>query len=229
MHPLTLAIAGAFALALPAAAGVQSQSLKYDWDINGDLQIGTLDGFDSMGGTRVLTGVSFGIDATATWSVTALNYSPTAFSAGEWWADGLANVNVLFGEFGPGGVERITGAVGFIDLTGDLGAGSGDPIFGEPGDPSVSDTFTAFIGNYFELDASEFAAFQNGPVATYLPVFTDAYADGPNGTPGNILIQTDSLSSFGTITLNYTYDVVPAPGAAGVLGMAGLIGLRRRR
>lgn len=228
LTPLAL-VAGACLVAAPAAAGVETQTLKYGWSMDGEIQIGSFDAFDDMGGTRVLTGVSFGIDASATWSVTALNYSATAFSADEWWAEGMANVNVLFGEFGPGGVERIVGAVGFHDLTGELGAGSGDPIFGKPGDPGVSATFTGFIVNYFEFAEHDFGVFQNGPVALYLPVFTDAFVDGPDGAPGIIMIETDGLISTGTITLNYTYEVVPAPGVVGALGMAGLIGLRRRR
>ena len=174
----TLALAAA-----AAAADVQSQTLSFDFSDFSNLQIGTLDAFDDQGGDRVLTGVSFSIDAAASWSVTALNYTPTPFSAGDWFAEGIANVNVLYGGFGPGAVERITGAVSFNGFTGDLGPGSGDPIFGQPGDPAATATYDGFIANFFELDASEFGAFTGDPVDVLLPVFTDSLVDGPNGPP----------------------------------------------
>ena len=220
----------ALAAATPAAlAGqVQTQTLDFAWDMNGQLQIGTLQGFDNAGGTRVLTGVSFGIDAATAWDVTALNYSDTAFEPGEWWADGSANFNVLFGEFGPAGVERITGLLEFSHLTGSLSAGSGGP-FGDPGAVTVSESFNGFLGNFFQLDASEFGAFTADEVAVFMPVFTDAYIDGPSGAPGIINIETNALTATGSITLNYTYDIVPAPATAGLLAMAGLTAARRRR
>ncbi len=39
----------------------------------------------------------------------------------------------------------------------------------------------------------------------------------------------DNLGTYGDVTINYYYDLVPAPGAAALLGVAGLAGIRRRR
>ena len=217
--------------AAPALAGdnTVTQNLSIDWSFDTGLEVGMFDAFDTAGGTRELIGVSASIDANAAWGVTALNYAPTGFEAGEWFADGFANFNMFFGEFDGPNVERIAGGVGFTGLTGNLGAGSGDPIFGQPGDPVVSDTFDGFIGNFFDLDAAEFAVFEGGPVQARLLAFTDATVDGPNGPPGNINIQTDSLTAVGTMTLTYQYRVVPAPAGLALLGALAPIGLRRRR
>lgn len=226
IKPALLALTAAAPAAL--AGNVQTQTLDFAWTMDAPLQIGSLNGFDTAGGTRVLTGVSFSIDAATEWDVTAANYTDTAFEPGEWWAEGIANFNVLFGEFGPAGVERITGAIEFSGLTGSLSAGSGGP-FGDPGEVTVSAQYDGFLSNGFDLDASEFAAFTAAQVDVFLPVFTDAYIDGPNGAPGFINIGTDALAATGSITLNYTYDIVPAPGAAALLGLAGLTATRRRR
>lgn len=217
----------ACATAGATAGNTVTQTINYNWNADTGLEIGVFDAFDTMGGTRQLTGVSIGIDATANWDVTVLNYSDSAYEPDDWYADGFANFNVLLGEFGPNSVERIAGGVSFSGLTGTLGAGSGDPIFGEPGDPAVSAQFFAFISNYFELDASEFGVFQGGPVEARLLGFTDAYIDGPNGGVNGLVVSTDALYSGGVVTLTYTYT--PTPGAAGVLGLAGIGAARRRR
>jgi MYXO-CTERM domain-containing protein len=218
---LTLAAATAAATAGNAVV----QTLNYDWNADTGLEIGMFDAFDTAGGTRALTGVSIGIDATAMWNVTVLNYSPTAYEPGEWHAEGLANFNVLLGEFGPNSVERIAGAISFNGLTGALGAGNGDPIFGEPGDPTVSASYSGFISNFFELDAAEFGVFTGGPVEARLLGFTDGVIDGPNG----LVVSTDALVSSGVVTLTYSYANVPAPAATGLLALAGLGAARRRR
>lgn len=226
MNTLTAAAVTMAASAAAATAGnTVVQSLGYDWNPDTGLEIGMFDAFDTAGGTRQLTGVSIGIDASAMWNVTVLNYSDTAYEPGEWHAEGLANFNVLLGEFGPNSVERIAGAITFSGLTGSLGAGDGDPIFGQPGDPSVSASYSGFISNFFELDPAEFGVFTGGPVEARLLGFTDGIIDGPNG----LVVSTDALVSSGVVTLTYTYANVPAPAAAGLLAIAGLGATRRRR
>ncbi len=217
------------AAAAPAFAGNSIvQTLNFDWNVNNGLQIGTLNAFDDAGGTRILTGVSFELDASATWDVTALNYSDVGFAADEWFAEGITNFNVLFGDIGPDSVERISGVVSFGNLTGILGAGSGSP-FGPPGDPTVSDSFTSDIGSAQSLNSAEFQAFTSGPISTNLLAFTDIQIDGPNGAPGIISVNTDLLTSTGSLTLIYQYTDVPAPMTLALLPALGAVATRRRR
>lgn len=203
------------------------QTLNYSWDAGDGFQVGTLDAFDDAGGTRELTGVSFDISGSLAVDVEALNFSSFALETGEWDAEGLVNVNLLFGDFGPGSVERIAGAVSFNGLTGELGAGSGSP-FGSPGSPTVNDSLLGALAGSFSADASDFGAFTSGPVSTNLLAFSDFIVS--NSQPGSIIsLNANSISSEGSINLNYSYRVVPAPAAAGLLGFAGVFAGRRRR
>ncbi|MFK7883840.1 MAG: hypothetical protein AB8F26_06625 [Phycisphaerales bacterium] len=228
MRPTAIALIVAAASGTALGGDSIVQSTDFSWDVNSGFQITTFDAFDDAGGTRELTGVGFELNAFADWDVTALNFDTMEFETGEWFANGLTNFNVLFGDFGPDSVERISGAVSFNGLTGALGAGSGSP-FGPPGDPVVSDSFSGFIGSAMDLDADEFSAFTNGPVSTNLISFTDITIDGPNGAPGIISVNTDALTSSGSLTLTYQYRNVPTPAAGAILGIVGLLGARRRR
>jgi hypothetical protein len=52
---------------------------------------------------------------------------------------------------------------------------------------------------------------------------------GPGGLAGITLNYVDTNGALGTFSANYAINVVPAPGAAGALGLAGLLAMRRRR
>jgi hypothetical protein len=220
--------------ALTAAAGIAhagdntvTQTLNYSWNQDNGFEIGTLDAFDTAGGTRELIGVSFEIAGSLSMSIEALNFSDFALESGEWSAEGNTNVNVLFGDFGPGSVERIVGGLSFNGLTGELGAGSGSP-FGNPGTPTVTDSLLGALSGSFTLNSSDFGVFTAGPVSTNLLSFSDFLIS--DALPGSIIsVGSTSLESEGAISLTYTFNNVPAPSAAGVLGLAGLLGARRRR
>lgn len=223
------------ALIILAAAGIAhagdassiTQTLDYSWNANDGFQIGTLDGFDDAGGTRELTGVAFDISGSLAVDVEALNFSSFALEGGEWSAEGIVNANLLFGDFGPGGVERIAGAVSFSGLTGELGAGSGSP-FGPAGSPTVTDSLLGGLSGSFTADTDEFAAFTSGPVSANLLAFSDFIVTAP--VPGSIIsVNANSISSEGAVNLTYLYNVVPAPTTAGLLGLGGLLLARRRR
>jgi len=213
--------------AAAASAETITQTIDFNWGLETGLEIGSFAGFDNAGGTRQLTGVSLSVDGSARWDVTVLNYSSATLGADAWFADGLANFNVLLGEFGPNSVERYAGVVQFNGLTGFLSAG--DPGSGEPGSPGVSGSFTGLLAGFFDLEAADFGVFQNGVVEARLLGFTDAYVDGPNGSPPDLLVDTDLLSAGGRVTLTYTYALVPAPAGLALLGAVVPLAVRRRR
>ncbi|GEM_PF-6146132 len=204
-----------------------TQSLDYEWNESSGFQVGTFDAFDDAGGTRELVGVSVDVDGSLEIGVEALNFSSFALESGEWSAEGIISVNLLLGDFGPGSIEQALGSAGFAGLTGELGAGSGSP-FGEPGTPTVTDTLFGALSASFGIGSSDFVAFTDGAVTANLLSFSDLAIS--NGPPGSIIsVRTDSVESFGSIDLTYTYRVVPAPTTvAGLLGAA-LFGARRRR
>lgn len=229
-RPLSLALVGAVALAAGAAQAqyTHTQSVQYDWDAMDLWQITTFDAFDDNAGLHVLTGVSFSIDATAQWEVTAANYTTVPFSAGEWFADGSTTFNVLFGDFGAG-AEYFVGAIGFEGVTGDLGAGDGNPIFGTPGDPVVPVSVTGTFNANIQLAEQEFAFFTADPIETLLLSWSDITVDGPDGPPGIINFDFDMLISSGELTLTYHYAIIPAPASGALLALGALAGARRRR
>lgn len=211
-------------IASNASADTVSQNVNFDWSVNDGPDIATLDAFDDMGGTRVLTGINFSVTGTTQLDLTALNYSPVELNPGDWSAEGFANINAFFGEFGSG-VEQPVSLISYAGFTGTLGAGSGDPIFGSPGDPVASDTFTgSMFGEYF-VDAGDFGTFTGSDVRMRLLAFFDGFTIGGY----NISLSADDISANGSLTLNYEYDVVPAPSSIALLGAFGLIGARRRR
>ena len=222
-----LTVAALGAAALPALAGTTTQTLDFTWDGLGEWQVGAFQGFDDMGGSRQLTGVTVEVAAFARWDVIAQNYSPTPFEPDEWFAEGSTNFNVLLGEFGGDSAERVVGSIFFTYLTGALGAGDDDPFIGQPGDPAVQATFEGDIAGSFDLDLDEFGVFQNAEVAARLLSFTDAWVDGPNGAPGTIFIGTEALTATGSMTLTYHY--VPTPAGVALLGVLAPVAIRRRR
>lgn len=223
-----LAAATLSAAAMQANAGdVQSQTINYSWDANGDWVIGSLNAFDDQGGNLELTGVNIIAQGSVEWDITVLNYTDQAFEPGEWFAEGFSNVNVFLGEFGSG-LEYIAGGVGFNGLTGSLSAGTGGP-FGEPGEVTVTGSYLGSLSLDVDVDQSDLAFFTDGSFNARLLGFSDITFDGPNGAPGIMSVQSDRFASEGFLTVNYSYRAVPAPGAAALLGLAGALTARRRR
>ncbi len=216
-----LAVAAASSAAL--AGNVQSQSVDIDWSTFDDADIASFDGFDDMGGTRVLTGVNFSVTGTTGVDLTALNYSPVELQPGDWSAEGFANINVFFGEFGSG-YEQPLSLIEY-DFTGVLGAGSGDPIFGTPGDPVATGSFSGIMLGNYSIDPSQFDTFTGSSVRTRLLGFFDGFTIG--GYTIDLLV--DDITATGSLTLEYQYSVVPAPASITALGVLALGATRRRR
>ncbi|MFK7759112.1 MAG: hypothetical protein AB8C13_04090 [Phycisphaerales bacterium] len=112
-----------------AHAGMESQVVSFNAGFDGD-QI-NFDRFDTMGGTRELTGLSLSYDQTITLDLTVESNGYTALQSGDWLIDtgfiALHQFGLNDGRGGEGGEGAPfigPGAV-FDQLTGDLGISDG--------------------------------------------------------------------------------------------------------
>lgn len=201
-------------LALVAAAGsaqaaVQTDSFSFGPSLVPYSGSDVLDKFDTVGGTRVLTAMklTFSGSLSATVSVTALS-----------------------------GPQTVTvGVVG--------SASSTDGLFTLP--LSFSDNWTSptlntgDVHNYGTLSVTDTAV--NNVPSLFWPLYTAASPGDTFGVNfsgnglfgiqggGNATIDVTNFGGSGTVTVEYTYDVVPTPGAFALMGLGGIAALRRRR
>ncbi|MAY74941.1 MAG: hypothetical protein CMJ31_09565 [Phycisphaerae bacterium] len=220
-----------------AAADVMTTSASITVDSNSP-DFGTvnpvLSRFDTMGGTRVLTGIDINLQLAGSGTIVVENFSETAYSAGEWSVEGGVNWIYLAGM--PDGGEETgsfipffgLGGFGIAPVTGDIEAGMGpfDPFGGGmPGRFEVD--FDGEGDSVLAVDPSNFDVFigTDDIVGVFGP-FTDLLLDDPNFA---LSASTQDLLFSGTLSLTYTFDVVPAPGVAATLGFGGMIAARRRR
>lgn len=216
-------------LAGAAAASEISQTIEINITPDNFNQEFTLSGFDTQGGTRILTGVRYQIQSEISADFTVLNYSNFAIPSGDWQV--LPGFTMFFTADVPGGDGEDSifggiGGIGFDPLTGDLPAGTGNPIFGEPGRLEFSDSGT--LNSNFLDDGEVARTFftQHPTIVSTLAPFSFPEVFGP---PGSNISLESLVTQTGSFTVIYEYSVVPAPGAAAVLGLAGFAGLRRRR
>jgi hypothetical protein len=192
-------------------------------NFNGELaplmeQFFDFDQFDTMGGTRVLKSVTLEIDATIGADVTAENnnlqaapefgISLTGFAeVALLGLEATANINTVQASGGVGGSDNAGVPDGMGPDFFDFGTVSGM----DSDDDTVGMMLAAFIGNGM-ITASVTG---NGGFAV-----TGA---------SNSTLDVDNFGASGTIRLIYEFNVIPTPGAAGLLGLAGIAAVRRRR
>lgn len=246
MRPVATALV---ALLLPsfAAAGTLSHSVPFSYDPLAGVTFPVVQGFDTLGGTRQLTEVTFDFQHNFTIDFYLENTGPTAVSVGDF-SMNLSFITIFqlgtIGEdpkssppfFGPGAF--------FVDnYSADLAAFDGAP--GNDGPDSVRRTFTdAFTTSqtYNDADPSVLAALTDvGALTTVYGGFGELFFYWINDPgwpfpPGGVPeYPTDAalwltLSNFrhsGTIGITYQYTDVPTPTTAAPL--AGLLLLARRR
>lgn len=226
MYRTALSVLSLVAACGVARADVIDQTFNYSWT-SADPRLAefSFQPFDSMGGTRILTGVRLGFEGTIAMEITARTYDPVPLFAGEWSAEASHSVISYFNE-----IEVFQGLGGqWMDgITGDLGAGSGGFPFGDPGTPYVvSDS--VFHSLTVELDSSVFADFSGtDPLVGFMDAFTDTVVTPPNSGQ-YVEVFASMLAQDGALTLTYEYTTVPAPAGLAMLGVCGLAGMRRRR
>lgn len=235
MKPLiVLCLAAAAPLALGDTV-TQTFNYSYDGDLydpNFSFPTTSFDTFDTMGGTRQLTGVSVHSSIDASMTVTIENYDDTPYDAGTWYAEVTASLLlVCFDNNGVDGPNFGLGGLYIADITGDLSAGTGGFPFGTPGDVKV----TAFTSGHIETtraaNTSDFGYFTSGgSFDVALPLLTELFLSTPPAGGGfGIFGGPSAMAQTGAITLTYEYTTVPAPATVPAIGCLGLLATRRRR
>ena len=202
---------------------VITQSALFEWDVfpvNDRTYIG-FHQFDTMGGTRRLTGVSLSYEASFELELLAENSNGTGLSGGEWFVDPAVSYNFFFLDtYSIGAVGNWTAG----SLTADLAASDG--VAGS-GDDSAVFTFSDVIGgsaSVLEEDSAPFIG--SGSLEAELYAYLSLGISAP---PPFFDFDVTAHSHMGVYTLSYAYEVVPAPSSAAVAAIAGGWLARRRR
>lgn len=213
----------ACAAVLAATAGTQAsfsssemQSQNWGFGLSPGSQTLTFNKFDTLGGTRVLKGVEFQFEATIGANVTAENDSAISVSNFGVNLTGIATVDINGG--------LLNGTAGIIQNAGPVSVGATDGI------PASGPDFHDF-GLLSGTDSDGSLAFPNP--AWIGPGTFNADVDGSGGfaTSGttDATIRLQNFGAEGFVKVIFYYDVVPAPGAAALFGLAGFAAARRRR
>ncbi len=208
-----------------AAADVETQSFSYAWSTDDPVQHHfSFNPFDDMDGSRVLTNVYLSFDGELSMTVGAQTYEG-AVGAGEWEMEASHSIIAYFNG-GDDGLELLQGLGGnWRDgITGDMGAGAG----GQPGTPYLF-TFSDAFSNTVTIDPAVLPDFHGTqPLMGFMDGWFDAFVIPP-ASGQFIEAVIGRMAQTGTVTLTYEYEMVPAPAGVALLGVAGLVSVRRRR
>lgn len=221
--------AGLLALAAATTANAQTitQTADFFFDavaLNEPVPI-TFDAFDTMGGTRTLTGVSFAAHSSFSLEMIAENGEDYAIGADEWFVEAAIFNNITFAPDQPNEVSIFgLGGVGYGPLSDDLAASDGNE---QEGDDSVLFSFKDEYSGFRDALPFQIANFEgSGQLDAEIYPFLSLSIPPP--PPFFDLWITNHLN-FGTVELTYTYTEVPAPASASLVALAGLAAARRRR
>lgn len=222
---------------------VYAQTISQTFDIGlapGDFAAGgQIELFDTLGGTRQLTGVQLAVTGTLQAEVVVQNFGPTIAADGTWEVlPDFVTAFSVFDESGEGEGEDEGGGGGEPDsffqtfggfsgdpITGDIPAGDGGGPFG--GNPGI---FTVTTSGALDaaLNLSDFAFFERDVPTTLDWISTPFFFPEVFSDPGvSIAAGTGDLLQQASITV--TYSFIPAPASVGLLAVAGLAATRRRR
>jgi len=225
------------ALTGSALAGVQTTSQSFSFSSGQTPAFLDFDYFNTMGGTRQLTGVTIRLDVDVFAVMTFENYTLDPVASGTWSAEVLANFVFQAGtdDGGEGNGPPFFGLGGIGgEFTMDLPAGTPNPNpdpFEPPVFPGTAEYVfgDAQIHSVIEADAFTFDDFTGD--GTFTGVYGQfqefLFLDGPGwGLLGGYFSTFDET---GTLTIEYEYTTIPAPASAVLLAGLGSFGFRRRR
>ena len=178
----------------------------------------TLPQFDEMGGQRELVGVCMTYDLSISAQVTAENDS--VLPAPDFAVNLSGFATISFGGLSDT-VGISTGASFGVGPTDNGGMANGmGPDFHDFG--LLSDTANGGDDVFFF------------PLAQYIgngTIDATIHAEAGFSVSGTTdsTIQTTMFGASGTVTIEYKYTIIPTPGTAAILGLAGIAGIRRRR
>lgn len=242
-----LATAALCAAAVPCAAVADTitQVVPFDYDASFGVSFPVVQGFDTLGGSRQLTSVTFEFRNNFDIELFVESTGPTAVSAGDFSLDlsyitlyqlGLGSDEPPPPVFGPGAlfVGAITGALTAYD---GVPGSDGPDSFRR----SIAESFTA-AQVYTEAEPEVLAALTDvGPLTTVYGGFSElffAWISDPNWPPpplgvpeypgdAAIWVSTPTFRHFGEIAV--TYEFVPEPATASLIGAGALLIRRRQR
>lgn len=245
-------------LAAAAASTALGDTLTHSVDFGHGFDGGvvTFQRFDTLGGTRKLTGLSLSYEQSITIDFRVESNGYTAVSAGDWFIDIAYNSLHQFGLIdndpdppfiGPGAAYQ-GGNTGDLGISDGFNGGGPDTYFGtvdtgvftfsaswDNSDPFGMDMLETFTGTgeldtYFGGFSEMFGGWINDP---------DWIVDPSNPPEGpfepfedpyyGIFVTLEDLLHSGTITVTYEYVMVPAPATAAIAGFGLLAATRRRR
>lgn len=241
------------ALAGSASAQTVTQVVPFDYDVNVDVAFPEFELFDTMGGTRQLTGVTLSYDQSISITTRIEQNSPIAIAADNFYAEisyislhqlGLADDNPNAPFLGPGAAGASVVAPELAPSDGYNGTGPDSYV--ETIDSGMFN-FTAVYDssnqNYLDVFTGQ------GTLTTLLGGFSEIFG-GYNEDPGfpdvdpnnppdgpffpfqdpyyGVFVELPSIHHQGTITATYEYELVPAPASVSLAGLAAF-GLTRRR
>lgn len=245
------------ALLIAASAGVaqadtMTQTVNFSHGFDGEIIEFAM--FDTLGGTRVLTGMTLEYTHDIAMDLHVESNGYTAVSAGDWFVD-LSYISIhQFGliENDPNPPFIGPGALGG-SVTSDLGVSDGYNGTGEDTYYTTLTSTSVFSASYdgnttFGVDMLETFT-GNGILETYYNGFTEAFGGwnndpnwvvDPNNPPDGpfaffedpyygFFLTLDELRHNGSIVVTYEYTTVPAPAGVACIGLGGLMTLRRRR
>jgi hypothetical protein len=200
-------------LAILAAAGTASAAVQTDSFSFGPSPVpfsgsDVLDKFDSNGGLHVLTQMKVTFDVSLSAKVVA---------------NSQAGPQVI--EAGVAGSASATD--GLINLGGAINGSALSPVLNS-GDVHDFGTITGVSNTFVIVPLVVANALYTQPGPTFTINYSGSGIFGIVGG-GNATLDITDFAGQGTVTVEYTYDIIPTPGAAALLGLGGLAGLRRRR
>lgn len=242
MRTLVSAAAAAIALAGISSASAEtiSQTIPFDWGFMNDDPITlSIQGFDNQDGTRQLTEIRFVWEGAYSIDYRLENTGPTAVTGEDYWL--LLEHNALH-IYGPDGGEPFyTPSALWLPLAQNLDGNGGifENTHIEPytnivvSDPINYPTTFEIFDTPGQID-SVFGGFGflqffwlNEPVGWDPP--SGPFGDPVYPTDDAIWFFYDNARHYGTLTVEYDYTTVPAPGALALLGVGGIGAMSRRR
>lgn len=194
-----------------ASAAVQSVSGNFLIPLGAGQATLTLAGFDTTLGT--LQSVRVSVDAKVSIDVRGENRNALASNtfAGSY-----------FGSVTVSGIPEVP-----------LVASMNAPLLAQTVAPFGSEASFVYAPGVQWATNSNSATIPAGPEAPGIGSPVELLIRGTGGwnvtTTSNSQINIQSFQADGTVTIEYTYAPIPAPAAAGLLGVAGVVAARRRR
>ncbi len=241
-------------LAGASAAQTETQVVPFDYNPAVDFAFPEFAKFDTMGGTRELTGVTLSYDQSISFTTRLEQNSPVALDAGVFFVDivylslhqlGTIDDNPNPPFLGPGAAGDVySPALGATDGFNGSGPDTYEALFDSGmfnftaeyaagADQDYLDVFvgqgtlTTVLGGFTEL----FGGFNSDPG------FPDVDPNNPPEGPFNmfedpyygVFVDFPEIRHQGTITATFEYQPVPAPASIALVGLGSLAMTRRRR